>query len=78
MDKRIVSSFLQCNGGLDDDYYLFEDGLVKRKYDRSPALGNFNLEEVVKIEDLKSEIKLKLFENASQSDKSLVKKLLGV
>ncbi len=78
MDKRIVSSYLQCKAGLDDDYYLFEDGSIKRKYDRSAAPGNFNLEQIVKSEDLKSDIKLKLFENASESEKELVKELLGI
>lgn len=78
MDKRIVSSYLQNKAGLDDDYYLYEDGSIKRKYDRSSAPGNFNLEEIIKIGDLRSEIKLKLFENADVSEKELVKVLLGI
>ncbi|MCH7410173.1 hypothetical protein MM239_12265 [Belliella sp. DSM 111904] len=78
MGKKILSSYLQNKSGLDDDYRLFEDGSIERTYDRSTAPGNFNIQQIIKIEDLKYEIKLKLFENALENDKIKVRQLLNI
>lgn len=77
MEKTVISKFsnFQRNGG-DQEFTLFSDGSVERKFDQS----NFKLDviENVKIENLTIEIKEILFSKAKEENKELVKNLLSL
>ena len=77
MDRAISSSHTM-KGMLDDDYTLFESGKVLHEFDKHTYPGGQNLKEELKASDLRDEVKNRLVNGASDADKELAKKLLGI
>lgn len=79
MEKKAISISNKTKGGiLDDDYTLYDDGTVLHEYDRHTYPGGLNLRENLTGKDLSDEVKKRLIDAASDSDKELVRKTLDV
>lgn len=78
MDNRIIAVSHKMNGDLDDDYTLYENGEVLHEYDRHRYPGGFNLEETLTPDELKGGVKERLLNAASEENKELVRKILGI
>ena len=77
MDREISSSHTM-KGMLDDDYTLFESGKILHEFDKHTYPGGQNLKEELKASDIRDEVKNRLLNGASEADKELAKKLLGI
>lgn len=74
---RIVSKALNITRkGLDDDYTLFENGEILHEYDKSRYPGGYNLKKKLTVNEIDEVIKRKLYDEASDEDKELAKRLL--
>lgn len=78
MNTRVIATYSRMKGMLDDKYKLYENGDVINIYDANIYPGNQDLKRVLAAMDLEQEIKEKLLENASNTDKELAKALLGL
>lgn len=76
--KRQLAYSTSSRGGLDDDYTLYDNGEVLHEYDRHIYPGGQSLSNILKAEDLKTEVKERLIASASEGDRTLVKQLLKV
>lgn len=76
--ERELSASHQMKGMLDDDYTLFESGKILHEFDKHTFPGGQNLKEELNSSQINDEVKSRLINAASESDKKLVKKLLGV
>ena len=65
-------------GDLDDDYTLYENGEVLHEYDQNTYLSGLNLKKTLTIDELNEDIKQRLLEAASDSDKEHVRQILGL
>lgn len=63
---------------LDDNYTLHDNGEVLHEYDRSTYPGGQNFKETLSVDQLNENVKKRLLEAASDSDKELVRKILGL
>ncbi len=75
---RIIAISNKMKNMLDDDYSLFESGKILHEYDRNIYPGNQNLKEELTASQISDEVKLRLLDSASEEDKDLAKKLLGI
>jgi hypothetical protein len=75
---RIVARSIKMRGVLDDDYTLFESGIILHEYDRHGAPGGQNLTTKLTAKEINDEVKLRLLDSASEEDKELAKQLLGI
>ena len=78
MEKRIIAVSTRCNGGLDNDYTLYDDGSVLREYDRHHYEGGYNLTAHYNAIELSNDIKQRLIKEVDEKDMELAKKLLGL
>lgn len=75
--RRKIALYHSMKGGmLDNDYYVYDDGVIIHFYDRNQYPGNQNIEEEVTAEQVSDEIKNDLLDSAKNEDKELVKKIL--
>ncbi|RQH50260.1 hypothetical protein D5R40_06430 [Okeania hirsuta] len=73
--KEICTVYLG-NSMLDDDYTLYEDGQVKRFYDRNQ--WSLNNEEWVEVKNLSDRIKQKLLDKCPEDYKNKARQLLSL
>lgn len=74
--KLIAYSPGTKKGNLDDDYSLFDNGVITHDYDAHTYPGGYNLKRKLSIDDIDDSIKNRLYNNASIENKNLVHKLL--
>lgn len=77
MDREVAISH-NMKGMLDDDYTLFESGKILHEYDRHVSPGGQNLKAELTANQISAEVKKRLYDAASEKDKDLVKRLLGM
>lgn len=77
MDREISVSH-KMKGMLDDDYTLFESGMVLHEFDKHTYPGGQNLKEELNASQLNDEVKNRLLNATTEADKELAKKLLGI
>ncbi len=79
MKKNIIAVSHRIKGGmLDDDYTLFNNGEILHEYDKHTYPGGYNLSEKLSADQISNEVKERLLNAASDENKGLVKKLLGL
>lgn len=78
MERIIISKSSRSKNGLDDDYTLFEDGEILHEYDANLYPSGLNRSRKLLPEDIKLDVKNRLFESASEEYKNLVKQILGL
>ena len=76
MDREVSVSH-KMKGMLDDDYTLFESGKILHEFDKHTYRGQ-NLKAELNPSQISDEVKSRLLNAASEADKDLVKKLLGI
>lgn len=77
MDREVSVSH-KMKGMLDDDYTLFESGKILHEFDKHTYPGGQNLKAELNPSQISDEVKSRLLNAASEADKDLVKKLLGI
>jgi hypothetical protein len=78
MSKVISISNAMRKGQLDDDYTLYESGEIIHEYDKSPYPGQYNLRETLSVSQISNEVKDRLFNSASDENREIVRKILGL
>lgn len=78
MKPRVIAISHKMKGDLDDDYTLYEDGTVLHEYDRHRYPGGYNLKDTLQAINIREDAKKRLFNAASDENKELAKKLLGL
>jgi len=78
MENRIIAHSSQMKKNfLDDDYTLFENGEILHEYDAHAYPGGQNKTRRLAAGDLTQSVKNRLLNAASESNKDLVKQILG-
>lgn len=75
---KIIAQSFKMIGDLDDDFTLYDNGQILHEYDIHKYPGGYNLKRTLNIQDIDNEIKLRLFNAASQENKELVREILGL
>jgi len=75
---NIIAFSSQMKGELDDDYTLYEDGTVLHEYDKNKYEGNYNLKEILNAKQIRESAKQRLLDAASEDNKELARRLLGL
>ena len=79
MENRVISYSSQMKkNNLDDDYTLYENGEILHEYDAHAYPGGQNKTRKITANDLSESVKKRLLESASEDNKYLVKKILGL
>ncbi|MCR4030427.1 MULTISPECIES: hypothetical protein [Flavobacterium] len=76
MEKKVISYSHDMKGILDDDYTLYDDGTIYHLYDKHSYPGGQNIEEYLTVDQLGYSIKKRLFDSASNENKSIVQTIL--
>lgn len=63
---------------LDDNYILYDNGMIMREYDKSRYPGQHNFKDELIADELDENIKELLFNNAAEADKPLVANILRI
>ncbi|TCD16974.1 hypothetical protein EZ456_23790 [Pedobacter psychrodurus] len=75
MSVEICTVYAGVNG-LDDDYTFFEDGTIKRFYDRNPH--RLNLTEYLKPSDIRGSKLERIIANCPKEHLDKIKKILNL
>lgn len=78
MEKKIISFSHTMKGILDDDYTLYDNGIVYHLYDKHSYPGGQNIEEYFTADQLSHSIKKRLYDAASEENKDFVKSILKI
>lgn len=73
----LVQSF-RSRGGLDDDYILYDNGIIVHTYDRHIYKGGQDRTEELTAEQLSDEIKQRLLDDCAEENKVQVKIIFKV
>jgi hypothetical protein len=76
MDKNILAVSNKMHNQLDDEYTLYEDGLILHKYDENIYPGGFNLVETLTVDQIDYQIKERLYAETSTENKENVRIIL--
>ena len=63
------------NGWLDDDYTFYEDGKIKRSYDKNSF--SYNITDWITPNEISDNKKLKIIENCPSDKKQIIKEKLN-
>ena len=75
---KVISVSHKMRGDLDDDYTLYDNGVVLHEYDRSRYPGGYNLKETLSADQLGDNIKQRLLNAAPDKYKDLAREILGI